>query len=96
MSDEGHGGLDGIEEAYEASEFEREMDAEHMRLLYQRAKAKAGPVGSVVACPGCGKDVRKVHKDHVFCSRRGPGNCKDRYWNLTNEERRERAATMNR
>ena len=94
MSDEGHGGLEGIEEAYEAAEFEREMDAEHMRLLYQRAKI--APVGAVVACPVCAKDVHKVHKGQAFCSRRGRGNCKDRFWNTVNDERRERAILMNK
>lgn len=88
MSDEGHGGLDGIEEAYEAAEIERKMIVDDLRDLYSRAKG--APVGSVIACPVCSKEVHKVTKGQVFCSCRGPGNCKDRYWNLTNEGRQER------
>jgi hypothetical protein len=94
MSDEGHGGLDGIEEAFEAAEVERDGMEEHMQELYRAAKAAT--VGSTVECPVCFKPFVKTTKGQAFCSHRGRGNCKDRFWNLTNEERRERAAIMNR
>jgi hypothetical protein len=94
MSDEGHGGLDGIEEAYEAAEVEREMERD--RLLDVWDRNKWAMAGMVVICPVCGRSFRKLTASHVFCRRKGPGNCKDRFWNTVNDERRERAAIMNR
>lgn len=63
-----------------------------MDQLY--ARAKAARVGSMIACPTCGKEHLKTTYHKVFCSngktKRG-GNCKDRYWNTVDEERSERA-----
>lgn len=46
-------------------------------------------IGSVVACPNCGRSFRKKTKTHIFCSngrsKRG-GNCKDDYWNRVRDK----------
>jgi len=94
MSDEGHGGLDGIEEAYEVSEFEQQEIVNTMLASYDLAKRTA--VGAQVTCPVCLKPFVKMTKGQAFCRHRGPGNCKDRFWNTVNDERRERAVIMNR
>jgi len=92
MSDEGHGGLDGIEEAYEASEFEQQEIVNTMLASYDLSKRAA--VGAQVSCPVCLKPFVKKTCGQAFCRHKGPGNCKDRFWNTVNDERRERA--MNR
>jgi len=43
--------------------------------------AKKAPVGSVVRCPVCGRTFKKRSYQQAFCSNKGRGNCKDRYWN---------------
>ena len=48
-------------------------------------------VNNNIFCPVCGKKFRKKTKAHSFCSNKGRNNCKDRYWNSTDETRRERA-----
>jgi len=53
--------------------------------------AKNAPVGAMIACPTCNKQIRKMSYGHKFCSRIGPGNCKDTYWNIATPERRDRA-----
>ena len=47
-------------------------------------KAKAAKIGVSVRCPTCGDQFEKRSYQHVFCSNRGVGNCKDRYWNEVN------------
>jgi len=54
---------------------------------YQDAKKLTGSI----VCPVCGRKFRKKTKGHVFCSNKGPANCKDTFWNLTDETRRKRA-----
>jgi len=75
----------GQEEAYESSSLELEMDIEEMCRLYKAARE--AKTGSTVLCPTCKKAHRKTTYHKVFDSTR----CKDRYWNLTDEGRRERA-----
>jgi len=43
--------------------------------------AKAAPVGSQIKCAECGKKMIKKSYQQAFCSNKGRGNCKDRYWN---------------
>lgn len=107
MSDEGHGGLDGWEEAAEAEDImrgthplglggdevrKRERDA----LLERWGKVKRAMAGAVVKCPVCGRSFRKLRASHVFCRHKGRHNCKDRFWNTVNDTRRERAIIMGR
>lgn len=103
MSDEGHGGLDGLEEAAEALDIERGthplyfdkgLERNHTRSLYQ--KAKAAKVGSKVQCPVCGKMFVKKSYQQAFCCNKGKHNCKDRYWNDATDSRRFRMQIMTR
>jgi hypothetical protein len=52
--------------------------------------AKGAKVGETVICPTCEKQFIKRSYQQAFCCNRGRGNCKDRYWNVTEDERRER------
>lgn len=81
----GMGAEYGQEEAYEAAEVDLQMDIERMAELYPLAKA--APTGSTIQCPVCLREFKKRHPKQVFDNRK----CKDRYWNLTDPIRRERA-----
>jgi len=59
-----------------------------MKDAYKLATLAAS--GSLIACPTCGKKIAKANAK-VFCSNKGAGNCKDRYWNTVSDKRRERA-----
>jgi len=48
--------------------------------------------GSIIICPVCKKKIRKRSYQHVFCSNRGQGNCKDAYWNTVDPSRMDRVA----
>ncbi len=52
---------------------------------------KAAPKGTRCTCPGCGKIITKTAYNTIFCSNKGPHNCKDRFWTSVRPERRERA-----
>ena len=80
---------DEVEETEEERYDRLRMECEDHRRA-RRAKgskkyqaAKAAPVGSLIKCaaPGCGKKFIKKSYQQVFCSNKGRGNCKDRYWN---------------
>lgn len=62
---------------------------ETMREAY--SKAKAAKTWEKIICPVCGKVVVKKSYQQAFCCNSGRMNCKDRYWNLTDEKRLERA-----
>lgn len=62
-------------------------------LLQRRYDAaRQAKVGSEIRCPVCDKAVTKTAYQKVFCTSVGPGNCKDRFWNTTDETRRGKAA----
>jgi hypothetical protein len=71
-----------------------------MRARY--VKAKAAKVGTEIECACCGKKVIKTSYQMAFCSNGknrknallGNNNCKDRYWNLTDDKRRGHAIRM--
>lgn len=70
-----------------------------MRARY--VKATNAKTGSTIACPTCGKSMKKSTYNKVFCSNgrtrgRGRSNCKDRYWNTVDEVRSERAEAFMR
>lgn len=52
---------------------------------------KAAKTGTLCTCPGCGKAFTKKSYNTIFCSNKGPNNCKDRFWTAVRPERRERA-----
>jgi hypothetical protein len=88
----GDGADYGTEELYEA-DLDRSMEREELLAAWDRAKKAPG--GSVIPCPVCHRRFRKLRWGHVFCRHKGQGNCKDRFWNTVNDDRRERAAMMN-
>jgi hypothetical protein len=59
-------------------------------------KAKAAEVGAMIECACCAKKVLKTSYQMAFCSNGknrknqllGNNNCKDRFWNLTDDKRR--------
>lgn len=75
-------------------EADRQQSFQEKRDLY--TIAKEAKVGSTIACPNCKKMHVKTTYHKIFCSNQktkpGKRNCKDRYWNTTDETRRERAA----
>ena len=55
--------------------------------------AKAAESGTEVACPCCKTKFTKTTSSHVFCSNsksKSGGNCKDRYWNIHDPDRKAR------
>ena len=57
--------------------------------------AKNAPVGAMIACPSCNKRFKKMSYQHTFCSRIGPHNGKDTYWNWEVSLRMERVIERN-
>jgi len=82
-----------------AEEKRRSLASAVPRMRQARQAALVAAVGSDIACPVFGRQHRKTTAAKVFCSngrtRRG-GNCKDRFWNLVDEGRRDRAAGIQR
>jgi len=85
----------------------RDMDEEalgktiaEMRKRYNAATNAA--TGATIPCPNCNRLFVKARYNKVFCSnqrskgRRKSNNCKDRYWNTTDDHRRARASAFSR
>ena len=56
---------------------------------------KEAKIGSEINCACCGKSTIKTTYHKMFCSNgktKKKGNCKDRYWNTVDEDRRYRAS----
>ena len=77
-----------IEEENEEERYERLRYENQAHRLKRRGSptkkytsAKKAPVGSVVRCPVCGRSFKKKSYQQAFCSNKGRGNCKDKYWN---------------
>lgn len=51
-----------------------------------RDSVKSAPIGTVVICPCCKKSFRKKATQQSFCSFKGKGNCKDKFWNMVRSE----------
>jgi len=83
-----------IEEAYDYTEDELWGSGYVVSLMGRYDQNKSAKIGDVISCPVCDKRFVKRTRDHTFCSngrRKKGGNCKDRYWNTVDDERRERA-----
>lgn len=52
---------------------------------------RAAKIGTTIKCPTCGRLFVKKSYQQVFCRNKGRNNCKDRYWNISDGARRERA-----
>lgn len=83
--------MDSLGIGLEYEEAEHEGGVQRMKAAYRQAKE--APTGSVIVCPVCGRNHTKTTYHKVFCSngKNGGRNCKDRYWNVTVDSRRERA-----
>lgn len=69
---------------------------EFAAMLQARYKAaRQMKTGFMVKCPVCRKPHLKKSYQHVFCSNRGSGNCKDYYWNTVDFDRAVRANEFN-
>ena len=68
---------------HEAEREERRFLAENVSSKNYDA-AKAAKVKTKVICAGCGNSFMKKSYQQAFCSSKGRGNCKDRYWNIIN------------
>jgi hypothetical protein len=83
-----------------AAEEERKFNEgrlDEMRSRY--AIAQRAEIGATIECPCCRKRIVKRTYHRVFCSNQkthGRKNCKDRYWNMTDETRRSRASRFSR
>lgn len=71
------------------------------RMKAQYAANKAAAVGSTCKCANCFREFTKTTYHKVFCNnqktrqaKRQKNSCKDRYWNMTDDERRFRAALV--
>ena len=63
-----------------------------IEVLKQRYSAnKIASVGTQIVCPACGKKHMKKSYQSQFCSNKGKKNCKDRYNNTINTDRRIQA-----
>lgn len=62
-------------------------------VLQHRYEVNAkAPLKSTIQCATCQKEVEKVNYQTQFCSTKGPGNCKDKYWNIVAPDRRGKKA----
>lgn len=55
-------------------------------------KAKQAETGCTIKCPWCEKLILKKTYHKIFCSNQkthGKNNCKDKYWNNTQDQKRE-------
>ncbi len=62
-----------------------ENEIPYMRDRY--TVANSASVGSGIQCPYCGVSLKKRTYQHKFCN----SSCKDHYWNLVDDDRRERS-----
>ena len=69
---------------------ETDIGEEVFGMVLAYDKAKAAKVGTMIECPSCGVVFKKRSYQQVFNSNKGSGNCKDRFWNLVPDDRRER------
>jgi hypothetical protein len=79
-----------------AAEEERKHNEAALDVMRSRYDAaRNAEVGATVECPCCRKRIVKRTYHRVFCSNQkthGRKNCKDRYWNMTDDTRRARAS----
>jgi hypothetical protein len=56
-------------------------------LLKRYNKARKAPVRAEIHCPVCNRKMIKKSYQHVFDRNKGKGNCKDQFWNYTDDSR---------
>jgi hypothetical protein len=57
---------------------------------------KRSQVGTTIRCTACNKRILKSNYQTQFCSNKGKGNCKDKYWNCAIPKRLTRSQIINR
>lgn len=72
----------------EADSFCMEQELDDMLERYNINKTRG--VGDKMICPTCERPIIKTSYQHVFCSNKRSGNCKDRFHNLMDESRQTR------
>jgi len=82
----------GVEVEFDPDEPQELPDTTVEQQLY--SEAKRAKVGQKMHCPTCKRFLKKKSYQHVFCTNKGPNNCKDRYWNIVDETRFYRAIIM--
>jgi len=78
--------LNEMYDGYDASFNLRDEEAMWDRY-HDAEKAK---VGTVIRCATCDMPFVKKSYQSKFCSNKGRQNCKDKFWNTVDEERRHR------
>lgn len=64
----------------------------------QHSDNKNAVVGAWIICPTCGRIFKKRTYNQIFCSNgrtKKHGNCKDDYWNETDDKRKARKTLYN-
>lgn len=82
--------LEAIERVIQYRKDHPEVILTPMELLELARRKK---VGDTVTCPQCKKEFKKANSQQAFCSNaksKQGGNCKDRFWNLHNQKRKDR------
>lgn len=82
------------EEQYEEEQREIRQEKYFKKLSDMKGRYednKKSAIGTTIRCAGCGRQIVKRSYQTQFCSNKGFGNCKDKYWNNVPEERRDRA-----
>ncbi len=73
------------------SQSQEDLEIKVLVMTSRYEVAKNANVGQKIPCGCCGKQFVKKSYQQAFCRNKGKGNCKDKYWNTTNDARRERA-----
>ena len=72
--------------------FEEEQYFKHISKMEQRYRQNSeAEVGCTINCAFCNKIILKKSYQTKFCSNKGEGNCKDKYWNNVDDTRRGRS-----
>ena len=82
---------DDSEAAYLESQSDGHSFDDEIEFMWERYESnKRAKVGATISCACCDKWMIKKSYQSQFCSNKGRGNCKDMFWNVATEERRER------
>jgi len=83
MSDE----TDSLSDRADWEEDYRLIDETIVGMNRRYSNAQVAKTGDDIQCPTCEKRMKKIPYNKIFCRK----VCKDRYWNLVDFKRTERA-----
>ena len=70
----------------------QEQYFKHLAEMESRYKDNTtSKLRTTIRCACCGKRIIKANYQTQFCSNKGVGNCKDKYWNSVSTNRHIRA-----